>query len=94
MSKIKPKNFIFDHQLKGYTSKQMYELIRDNYKYWLFDCENKHSWPVWRVEEWLYFLDEFILDSYNDGTYDKDYKELVKFMKRHKKEIQYIIVGD
>lgn len=94
MKKIKPKKFIFDHQLKGHTSKQMYEFIIHTYNDWLIDCYNRHSWPLWKVEDWLYFLDECILDCHNDGTYEKDYKELVKFMNGHKKEFEYIIVGD
>jgi len=89
INKLKPKKFVFDHQLAKHLSKPLRVLSSRT----LTSCSTP-VWPVWKTEDWLYFLEEHIEDYITlDDKVKEEFEALRKYLI-HEAEFDYIIVGD
>jgi hypothetical protein len=88
INKLEPKAFVFDHQLAKHLSKPLRVIIQD------FNELLDSRWPVWKTEDWLYFLEEYIEDYITlDDKVKEEFEALRKYLI-HEAEFDYIIVGD
>ncbi len=86
--KLEPEKFVFDHQLAKHLSKTLRVIIQD------FNKSVDPSWPVWKTQDWLYFLEEYIEDYIPiDDKVKEELEDLRKYLV-HNAEFDYIIVGD
>jgi hypothetical protein len=87
--KLEPEKFVFDHQLVKHLSKPLQVLIIQDFNELL-----DPSWPVWKTQDWLYFLEEHIEDYITlDDKVKEEFEALRKYLI-HDAEFDYIIVGD
>ena len=87
--KLEPEKFVFDHQLAKHLSKPLQVLIIQD-----FNKSLDPSWPVWKTQDWFYFLEQYIEDYITlDDKVKEEFEALRKYLI-HEAEFDYIIVGD
>lgn len=92
INKLKPKAFIFDHQLAKHLSKPLQGIVEGFSKSDLLVTDP--SWPIWMTEDWLYFLEEYIEDYIPIDDKVKEELEALRKYLIHDAEFDYIVVGD
>jgi len=89
INKLKPKKFVFDHQLAKHLSKPLQDII-ESFSESVFD----EGSPVWKSREWVHFLEEHIEEYITlDDKVKEEFEALRKYLI-HEAEFDYIIVGD
>jgi len=90
INKLKPKKFVFDHQLAKHLSKPLQDII-ESFSESVFASGS----PVWwKTQDWFYFLEQYIEDYITlDDKVKEEFEALRKYLI-HEAEFDYIIVGD
>lgn len=89
---LKPKSFIFDHQLKKHVTAPTARIIEE-FNETLPDRRGG-SWPVWKTIDWYYFLEEYVEDYLiTDDKVKAELEALHKYLV-HEAEFDYIVIGD
>lgn len=89
---LKPKQFVFHHQLKRHVSAPVARIIEEFNE----SLENRRggSWPVWKAVDWYQFLEEYVEEYLVcDEKVKQELKELHDYIL-YQADFDYIIIGD
>lgn len=89
---LKPKSFVFDHQLKKHVTAPTARIIEEfNYS---LQSGHGEDWPVWKAIDWFYFLEEYVEEYLITGDKVKAELEALHKYLVHEAEFDYIVIGD
>ena len=92
---LKPKSFVFDHQLMKHTSAPVARIIKEHSESLLVGYGGG-DWPVWKTLDWIESLEDHVND-YLIFILDDKVKEELKSLRKyivHEADFDYIIIGD
>lgn len=92
LKSLKPKSFIFDHQLKKHVSAPVARIIEEFNE----TLENSRGgyWPVWKAVDWYQFLEDYVEEYLVcDDKVKTELDELRKYII-YGADFDYIVIGD
>jgi hypothetical protein len=94
INKLKPKTFVFDHELAERLSKPLQGIIKSFNEEYRYCSEDYPHGVVVKTEDWFLYLEKYIAD-YITLT-DKAEKEIEVLRKYliHNAEFDYIFISD